>query len=81
MAHGRLGSDMEKIIVKMKSVSTWAQVIPETREENLRIYCPYCEENRYDWIINGRSSGLTRTGTTYSCNNCLWKALNTVRWH
>jgi len=71
---------MEKIMPKMKKLSAWVQIIPESRDESLRPLCEYCLENRYSWIINGRSSGLTRTGTTYSCNNCIWKALNTIRW-
>ena len=71
---------MEKVLTKMTKFSSWVQITPETRAENLRPLCEYCEENRYSWIINGRSSGLTRTGTTYSCNNCIWKALSTIRW-
>lgn len=72
---------MKEVQKKMKGVASWAQVMPAKQAENLRINCPYCEKVKYDWIINGRSSGLTKTGTTYSCNTCLWRALSKVRWN
>jgi hypothetical protein len=65
---------------QLKKFSNWVQVMPENRAEHLRPQCEYCQENKYCWIINGRSSGLTRTFTAYSCNNCIWKALARVRW-
>lgn len=58
----------------------WAQVRKATQREVLRIDYPYCEKRKYDWLINGRSGGLTRTITIYCCDNCLLPALQDVRW-
>jgi hypothetical protein len=64
-----------------KHIAKWAQVIPAKISENLRITCEFCNENSYDWIINGRTAGLTGTGCITCCNNCLYLALSSVRWH
>jgi hypothetical protein len=63
-----------------KHIAQWAQVMPAKQRERLRPNCKFCNENTYEWVINGRTSGLTRTGAIYSCNNCLYLALSSVRW-
>jgi len=32
------------------------------------------------WIVNGRTSGLTRTKTTYACDRCLASVISKQDW-
>jgi hypothetical protein len=32
------------------------------------------------WIVNGRTSGLTRTKTTYACDRCLASVMSKQDW-
>ena len=58
----------------------WVQIYPLKRDERLKTICS-CGERKVEWVINGRSSNLTRSGhTQWSCGDCLEKALLSQRW-
>ena len=65
---------------KQKHKAAWAQVTKPNQREDLRPNCSYCDHTIYEWVVNGRTEELTRTGTIYSCNSCLWLAINSLRW-
>lgn len=56
----------------------WVQIYPLKQE--LKSTCG-CGEDKVSWVINGRTSNLTRAGITqYSCGNCLEETLLSQRW-
>jgi hypothetical protein len=64
----------------MTKFIAWAQVMPaKPRREFLIADCSNgCGKSK--WIVNGRSSGLTRTSTTYACDLCLASVLDKQDW-
>jgi hypothetical protein len=36
--------------------------------------------NKSKWIVNGRTAGLTRTKTTYACDECIASVLTDQDW-
>ena len=64
----------------MTKYIAWAQVMPcKPKQKNLIADCSNgCGKSK--WIINGRSSGLTRTSTTYACDKCLASVLDEQNW-
>ena len=64
----------------MTKYIAWAQVMPsKPRSESL---IPDCSKGcgKSKWIVNGRSSGLTRTSTSYACDKCLPIVLDKQDW-
>jgi hypothetical protein len=63
----------------MKHYVDWLQVFPnKTASSNA-----YCEDHNLPsiLIVNGRTSGLTRTHTDYACSaQCLWDKVINSRW-
>jgi len=64
----------------MTKYIAWAQVMPcKTKHETLVGDCANgCGKSK--WIVNGRSSGLTKTKTTYACDKCLASVLDKQDW-
>ena len=58
----------------------WVQIYPLKRDERLKTICS-CGERKVEWVINGRSSNLTRSGQTqWSCGDCLEEVLLSQKW-
>ncbi len=66
----------------VQKITAWAQVQPITKQSmDLRPECEWCNTEKVYWLINGRSEGLTRTETKYTCHKCVAFGLTELRWN